>query len=183
MSKFKLNPKINVKKVSSEVKAYLYSKKMDLIDWGYTSIECYPEVGDQNTPELNKFAKMWEGFFDYSDTVTQDDGSGFPNDVVQRYEILLQKVEEAVNGDSDYWTKIRAEVLPFYLPPEESKGKLVQDLSSWKDRWNAIKLFYDPVGMEVVTTQILTNQATGERRRGNVVSRRMLKAGFVIRVI
>lgn len=176
------NPKVDIEKATSEVRTYIDSKKMDLIDWGYEKIESYPDPDDDNLPELKRFAAMWNDFFSYADTVTEDDGKGFPHEVVERYEAIVSQVEVAVNSDDDFWSRIRGEVLPLYLPPEGKKTDPVV-AKKWDDRWKKIKFFYDPVGMEVVTTQMWTNKATKERKRGDVIRKRKLPPGFVIRIL
>jgi hypothetical protein len=167
-------PEIDVVKAAGEVKAYLDRKKFDLVDWTYTAMECYPDPHDPDTPELAKFAAMWEEFFDYADGLQIDnDGKGFPNEIAKRYEDLQKTVEDAVNADGDYWSRIRDEVLPLYVQPKSEK------LASWRERWKSISLFYDPIGLEVTTTRVLN---TGLDRKRELVRKTNLPPGFVIKV-
>lgn len=180
------SPTVDVQAAAEEVKKFLDSKKMDLIDWGYVNIECYPDPNDDAYPVLKDFAKQWEGFFSYAETLTIDnDGTGFPEDLVNEFEAKLAEVKDAVNGDEAYWAEIRKQVLPMYRPPEgvEIKPKMQQMMDAWAQRWRSVDLFYDVMGLEVTTTQMWTNKITGERRRGDVISERTMPPGFVIKVI
>lgn len=168
---------VDLAKAAEEFKAQLDDKKMSLIDYGYVNIECWfskDELESGKFPEVAKLTKQWEALFDYADTVTEDDGTGFPNDDVVDYENDLQVIEDMVNADAEFWAKLRAEVIPLYEKSPHFKA--------WKKRWKFVKLFYDPVGMDVTTTQMYTNKITGERTRGEEISKRTIPAGFVISI-
>ena len=111
------NPKINIEAAANEVKLYLDKKKMDLVDWNYWNIECYPPPDDDDYPELKNFAIMWNDFFDHADHVTQDDGQGFPNDIANKYEAETARIADSVNDDADFWELIREEIRPLYKAP------------------------------------------------------------------
>lgn len=253
------NPEINFEAAAQEVKEYLDKKKLDLVDWNYWQIECYPDPGDDDYPELKKFAAMWSEVFDYADEVTYgDNGEGFPHEIVAKYEDATRRVQDLVNEDSRFWEEIREEVMPLYRPPSGPSNQSVWDLSwawaemrdkvfagtdlpdkvateptdmkdmqyllqrwdslgehasqvyvelrqedmdaddfrllcknwfdrmvleKWQERWKGVEIHYDPVGLDVVTTQMWTNKATGERTRGDVLSSRKLPPGFIIRVL
>lgn len=159
---------------AEEVKKFLDSKKFDLIDYGYVDIECYPPVDPKEYPHLCALRDEWEAMFDYADKVTQDDGSGFPEDRAKCLEEKCNKIGEIVNEDREYWDKLRAIVIPLY-----EKSPHFED---WKQRWQSIEFVYDPIGMDVTTTQMWTNKETGERIRGEVVRSTSYPAGFIVRV-
>lgn len=250
-------PKVDAQKAADEIKSFLNQKKMELVDWGYWNIECYPDPTSDDYPELKRFAAMWDDFFKYADTITEEDGAGFPNEVVLRYEDETRRIESAVNSDQEFWKDIQAEILPLYVHPDPPKAELElldkfievwptireeafkgvdvdasdmieemqfivkyydlvgryakhlfkqaasleKDLSAdefmllcrraadrimeekWTQRWQQIKLFYDPVGMVVKTTKILKNKNTGVQTRGEVVNERELPPGFVVKIL
>ena len=180
------SPTVDVQAAADEVKRFLDGKKMDLIDWGYVNIECYPDPEDDEYPVLKGFAKLWEDLFSYAETLTIDnDGTGFPEDLVNEFEAKLAEIKDAVNSDEAYWGGIRAAVLPMYRPPEgvEIKPKMKAMMDAWEQRWKAVDLFYDVMGLEIQTTKMWTNKQTGERRRGEIISQRTMPPGFVIKVI
>jgi hypothetical protein len=56
-------------------------------------------------------------------------------------------------------------------------------LDAWQTkRWRSISMFYDPVGMDVTTTQMWTNPKTGERFRGDVLRNTGYPQGFVVKI-
>lgn len=188
------HPSVDVVAAAEEVKALLDKNKFELVDWGYDEVECYPGPSDDAYPVLKSFAKMWEEFFEHADKQTRDDGSGFPDEIAKRYESMLAKVEARVNDDEDFWAKIREVIIPLYdVPqaaidnaPDQDARKRVEEkragLSKWKNRWKTVKLFYDPVGVDVQTTQLWRNKVTGDLKRGEVIRQRSLPPGFVVRV-
>ena len=118
------DPKIDIKAAAEEVKEYLDKRKMDLVDWNYWKIECYPDPQDDDYPELKRLAAMWEEVFDYADKVTYGDkGEGFPNEVIQKYEAVTRSIQDLVNGDDRYWEKIQKEIMPLYRPPSGSANQ------------------------------------------------------------
>lgn len=181
-------PNVNVAKAAEEFKKFLWEKKMDLIDYGYTNIDCWPPVDDEvNYPEIMSFRNQWEAVFDYADSVIDDDGNGFPESTAKEYEAVLLKVQEEINADPAFWVKLRAAVMPLY-----NKSKHYDE---WKKRWKKVKLFYDPIAQTVTTTGMLTNKKTGERmvnpdavdangnkRTDGVVRENVIPACFVIRI-
>lgn len=198
------NPQVNAEKAALEVKDFLDKKKMDLVDYTYWNIEAYPNPESDEYPELKNFAKLWKDLFDELDKLVDDDGNGFPNEIVKKYEAELAKVVDLVNSDKEYWERIRKEVLPLYEPPklpeemekkrsEEAQKETPQQKAkretkekvqkAWLNRWQKIEMFYDPVDFEVVTTQMMTNKKTGERTRGDVVRKTTYPQGFVVKII
>ncbi len=172
-----VKPEINLEAASIEVKNHLDDKKMNLIDYGYSRIELWFDQKDLDGgkfPEIAKFTAHWKALFDYSDRITDDVGGGFPNDEFVALETDLKKIEDMVNNDAAYWTKLREEVIPLY---DKSPN-----YEQWKKRWKSVELFYDPVGLDVTTTEIFTNKVTGEKTRGAEISRRNIPEGIVIRV-
>lgn len=189
------NPRIDVSAAAQEVKSILDTEKMDLIDWGYSDIECYPDPSDDAYPVLKAFAGQWAEFFDYADEHTQEDGTGFPEEIAKKYESVLAEVADNVNADQEFWSRIRAAVMPLYEIPgeaiERAEGEAKEKLAAkqvalaekWKNRWQAIKLFYDPVGINVVTTRILRDKESGKIKHRESVSKRSIPQGFVIKVL
>lgn len=181
-------PVVNATVLADEFKKFLWEKRMDLIDYGYTNIDCWPPVDDKdNYPETMSFGGQWEAMFNVADTMVDDDGNGFPEEVAQQYEAELKKAQLAMNSDAAFWTKLRADILPLY-----AKSKHYEE---WKKRWKMVKLFYDPISQTVTTTQMLTNKKTGERsvntaavdengnkRSDGIVRETVIPACFVIRV-
>lgn len=178
------DPQIDVAKAADEVKAYVDSRKMDLVDWGYTKIECYPDPNDETYPELKKFASLWNSLFDYADTITESDGTGFPKDIILNYEAKTLQIQDAVNGDTVFWQAVRDQILPLYSVPAGTVANegLVQTLEQWKERWKSIQIVYDPIGLEVEVTKILTDPKTGKKYR-EPIRKRPLPPGFIIRIL
>jgi len=180
-------PNANIEAAADEVKNFLDGKKFELVDWGYWSIECYPDPDDKAMPALQDFARQWEEFFEYAEPLTGEDGKGFPQELSEEYEHELRKIENAVNSDKEYWAKIQEEILPLYQPPIgvnlDEKPELKAVLGKWQERWKGVSLHYDAMELEVKTTQMWTNKSTGKRRRGDVLSERLMPAGFVVKVL
>ncbi len=172
-----VKPEINLDAAAAEIKKHLDDNKMNLIDYGYVNIDLWFDQDDLDGgeyPEIAKFTAHWKAMFDYADQVTADDGTGFPNDEFVLLEADLKIVEEKVNSDAEYWKKIRDEVIPLYEKSPNYK--------QWQKRWKCVDLFYDPVGLDVTTTEILNNKITGEKTRGKVLRSRTIPEGIVIRV-
>jgi hypothetical protein len=120
---------------------------------------------------------MWEEFFDFADSLPiDDDGNGFPHEIAKRYEDLQKEVEDTINSDDVYWSKIRAEVLPLYCPPEGAKGSSRRH-AGFHDRWKAIDLFYDPIGLDVTTTKI-----SPDRKNREIINQKTIPPGLEIRI-
>jgi hypothetical protein len=184
-------PIIDVTAAAKEIEKYLESKKFDLIDFGYVQIECYPPSDSDEYPEIRKFSKAWADFFDKSDealTAMPDDLLGKmkfsevltkfdPNlaEDLAVYDKLADEVAKTVNDDAAFWCKLRDAVIPLY---EKSPH-----YEQWKQRWKAISLAYDPMGMDVKTTQMWTNKKTGERIRGEVLRTTSYPPGFILKVL
>lgn len=165
---------LDFKIAAEEVKKYLDSKKFDLVDYGYVDIECYPPVDPKDYPHIYALREEFEAMFDHADAVTQDDGTGFPEERAAALEEKCKQIGELVNADEVFWEKLRAVIIPLY---EKSPH-----YAEWKTRWKSIDFVYDPIGMDVTTTQMWTNQDTGERIRGEVVRTTTYPAGFIVRV-
>jgi hypothetical protein len=183
---------LDVGKFASEIMSFLELKKTDLIDNGDPSaaIECWPDPDNEELPEMYRAAKQYEAMLDYAESVTvDDDGAGFPKELADQYDAELAKVASVVNADSSFWERIRAEVMPLYKTGKFEAGpgggpKFVpnEGPSPWDKRWKSVKVFYDAVGLQVKTTQYMTNKKTGERKKVGVVSDREIPPGFVIKV-
>lgn len=168
-------PEVNIEAAVAELKKYLDEKKFDLVDYSLVNIECYPPSDSDEYPELKSFAAQWTAAFDYAEKVTvNDNGEGFPEDVIEKFETKTHEIMDALNSDTAYWTELRSIILPLY---EKSKF-----FSDWKRRWQKAEVFYDPIGLEATTTEIFTNKKTGERIRGDVVRSTEYKPGFVIKI-
>jgi hypothetical protein len=169
------SPEVDVAAAAVECKKYLDSKKFDLIDYSLVNIECYPPSDSEEYPVLNKFASDWNAAFDYAESVTVDDqGTGFPEEIIEAFEAKTKEIAATVNSDADFWTTLRSIVLPLY-----DKSKFYDE---WKRRWQKVEIFFDPIGLEATTTEIFTNKETGERIRGDVVRSTQYNSGFVIRI-
>jgi hypothetical protein len=183
---------VDARKFADEVKSFLCTRKADLIDNRdpAAAIECWPDPDDGSCPEMSRVASLWEELFEYADGVTGDDGGGFPDDAAKQYEAEIQNVADMVNADESFWKEIRAEVLPLYRGGQFKKtgGGNVEfsqneGPSPWDRRWKSVKIFYDPIGMQVTTTKYIVNKKTGERKKEGVVSDRTIPPGFVIKVL
>jgi len=170
-----LMPNFDMKKMAAEIKKYIESKKFDLVDYSYVEIECYPPQDEKDFPETTKFSAQWQKFHDDCDAalndVSEEPGEISYKEVLAKYSPELLRgleeydkatnaVAEIVNSDHEFWNKIRDIVLPLYEKSPYYK--------EWKDkRWRTISLSYDPIPLEVKTTQMWTNPRTGERIRGD----------------
>jgi hypothetical protein len=176
-------PDVDIAKVAEEIKNHIDKKKMDHVDFDYEEIEMYPSpvsgsLGKDSPPEMPEFCKFcaqWEALFDYADKVTQSDGSGFPQEDIERFEKELKKVEKKINEDEEFWTKIRGEVMPIYMASKEYDKK-------WSKRWQRVILFYDPVGITVTTHKKMVNKLTGEVLSRELVHQREIPSGVVVRI-
>lgn len=183
-------PDINPEIVANEIKTYISDKKFDLVDYSYANIETYPPPDCDNYPEIRKFCSQWAKFFDEAEAATVDateePGEVTFSEVLDKYSPDLadglkafdkatQSIEWLVNRDEKFWTELRGIVLPLY---EKSPY-----YEQWKDaRWKTISLSYDPTPLEVKTTQMWTNQRTGERIRGEEIRSTEYPAGLVVKV-
>lgn len=168
-------PEVDVVAAANECQRFLDRRKFDLVDYSFINIECYPPPTDSTTPELNKFAKLWEAVFDHADKVTiGNNGEGFPHELVKTFDVKTKEIEATVNSNQEYWDELRGIIMPLY-----AKSGYFED---WKKRWTKIELFYDPIGMDVTTTEMFTNKKSGERIRGELTRATNLPPGFVIRV-
>lgn len=171
----KPKPDINVNKVATEIKLFIDKKKMDMIDYGYTKIQAFPNPEDPDYPELSKFAAQWNAFFDYADAQPE-----FPEELVAEFEAANTKVAEAVNGDAQFWEAIRQKVLPLY---EKSPA-----YEAWKRRWSSVGIWYYPEAFPIATTMkwmvadAKTKQIKRQHGESELVSSRVLPPGFVIEV-
>lgn len=161
-------------KAAEEVKKFLDEKKFDLVDYSYVNMEVYPPADSEEYPHISFLCKEWEEFFNKADRLTQDDGSGFPDEEAKELETKAKKVEKIVNGDDVFWASLRDVIIPLY---DRSPH-----FEAWKERWKSVSFLYDPVGMDVVTTQMWTNKETGERTRGDELRRTSYPPGFIIRI-
>lgn len=168
-------PKIDAEKAADEVKGFLRAKKFDLVDWGYHNIEAYPDPTDESMPELKRFAEMWSEFFDYADTVTEDDGTGFPEDIAERYEAEVGRVEKAVNDDDAFWAEIREEIIPLYKAPTDVKDSKVLDI--FEENWERLRqeVFFDEDGNEIVNSASLIDDMRIAIEEGDL-TKRLMKA-------
>jgi hypothetical protein len=196
MSKSKKNKaivgKLDARRAAAEIKRLLDEKAFDLIDYGMARIQCFPPPNDpKKFPEIFKLSAKWLKFYDDSEKAVVN----LPDEVLEKmtYAQAMEKLDpglaktleecdaataqiaDLVNKDETFWESLRAKVIPLY----EKHPKF----DEWKDRWKKITLGFDPDGFEVVTTQMYTNQKTGERIRGEVVKRTPYPAGFVVEVV
>jgi hypothetical protein len=168
---------LDIDAAAAEIKKHLDNEKMNLIDYSLANIECWfstEELESGDYPQIAKFTAHWKDMFDYADGITDADGAGFPNEEFVKLEAKLKEIEDKVNGDAEYWKKLREEVIPLYEKSPQYK--------QWQKRWKAVELFYDPIGMDVTTTEIFTHVDTGAKTRGKVVRQRTIPEGIVIRV-
>lgn len=182
-------PQIDVEKCGTEIKNFLHKKKFDMIDYSYVDIEAYPSPDDPDYPELAKFAAAQKDFYvEYEKCIVdlpeteevnslKDVMDRLPDNLGQelkQYDDLMAQVEAAVNNDKEFWGELRKVILPLY---ERSPH-----FEAWQQRWQKIELSYDPIGLDVVTTQMWTNPETGERIRGDVLRKTEYPAGFVVKI-
>lgn len=193
---------IDVKAAIEEAKAIIDSKKMELVDWSRWELEIYPNPGDEKYPELKMLAQAFKNTFNYGDTVTQEDGTGFPEDKIKNLEKIVADIQYGVNVDSTFWDKIREAVLPLYqqpeFSPEDKKKRLDAELSNPRlmrnreqteanlarfrnERWKEIKMFYDPVGMQV-EANLVRGKGTEEETKENL-TQTFYPEGFVIKIL
>jgi len=172
--------------MAKEVKAHLDAKRFDLIDPDKATVECWPNPEDKSLPECGRFAAQWRAMFTYADKITGDGGEGFPDELAKEFEAELKKVEALVNDDQAFWEDIRGKVMPLYCKTKFKRGKdgklevvKEEDNGPWKDRWKKMVIFYDPVGMDVTTTEIDPKT----RRKGRIISSRTIPEGFVFKVL
>jgi len=168
-------PQVDAETIAEELKEYIDKKKLDHVDYEYFKIEMYPDPKNEDTPEFGKFCSQWEALFDYADKITQDDGTGFPNDQVSKFEEKMKEVQNIINQDDEFWKKLQEEVLPIYVHSKDYEKE-------WKNRWRAVDLFYDPVGLTVTTHKKMLNKLTGEVSERRLVRQREIPAGIVIRI-
>jgi hypothetical protein len=163
-------PVVDINKAVDEIKNYMNTEKMNMIDWDKVLIEVHLDPNEATCPEISKFAGQWEEVFSHADKVTLEDGTGFPHEIVKAYDAVVEEIQDLVNADTEFWKEIRAVVLPLY--PEKTKDCV----------WDHIVLFYDAVGMDVSTKMVLRDPKTNEVKRTEVVSQQYLPPGFVIRI-
>ena len=183
-------PKVDVEKFAKEVKKFLNVEKMNLVDPGRTAIEAWPKPTDRKYPEMKSFALQWKELFDYADRVTGAKGEGFPHEAAAEFEAKLEAAQDLVNQDAEFWQKLRAEVLPLYGTTKFVKGadggveaKNVEADKGWAQRWKKVKVFYDPIDMDVTTKKFMKNKITGEKTFVEVISDRTIPQGFVVKVL
>lgn len=189
-------PAVDVLEIAKELKAHIDKNKLDHVDFELAKIEMYPDPLSERRlrfPRMSrfwrwflgrppgliefcKFCAQWEAMFDYADKVTQDDGVGFPKEDAKLFEDKLAEVEKEVNNDKEFWKRIRDEVMPIYAHSKDYQAM-------WKDRWGAVRLFYDPVGITVTTHKKMVNRITGEVVRRELVRQRDIPAGVVVRIL
>jgi hypothetical protein len=182
---------IDVKKAADEIKKYMEMKKYDLVDYSNDEVQLYPPPTSDDFPEIKKFSALWLAFFDDSDKAML----GMPDEEVgkggfaealgaaspelevrlKEYDGITKAIEEAVNSDAEFWSKLREEIIPLY---EKSL-----DYEGWQQRWKKIELGYDPCGLQATTTQMWTNPETGERTRGEVLHTTDYPAGFIVKIL
>lgn len=174
-------PEVDVKAVAEDLKRFISDNKMDWIDSKNTRIEAYPNENDERYPVMGDFSKKWGELFDYADTVTQDDGAGFPHDLVEAYEDILSKVVKEVNSDTEFWDEIRNEVLPLYEPMPGAE--MTPSHVAWKKRWKSVsKFFYDPIPIDVSSSKIMRRQSDGAEVSRELIRSRTIPAGFVVNI-
>ena len=196
-----IKPSVDIQKMADEIKHFLDSKKFDLVDYSYPTMECYPPPNSEQYPETTKFAALWAAFFEEADKAFahldlpeedhETDSEEIPGKVtledmlkkysptlaedIGQFDELTDKVAEAVNQDVAFWTQLREIILPLY---EKS-----QYYEQWTQRWKAIDLSYDPTPLEVKTTRMWTDPKTNERIRGEILRSTVYPAGFVVKVL
>lgn len=182
-------PEASASAMAKEVKDYINENYKNYIDYSYSTIEMWPAAADDSLAEMHKFAAQWEAFFAFADRVTGAKGKGFPHKEVKMYEEITSQVATLVNEDKEFWTELRAKVIPLYSPPgaadqisEEAKKRQ----KYWNSRWQSIKFWYDPLAMEVKTSKLQrvvdADGNPGEIRSREVISQRVIPPGFVIHV-
>ena len=169
-------PRASSSRMAKELMSFIDEKKMDHIDYDYSKIEMYPDPKSKKTPTFRRFCRQWELLFDYADKITQDDGTGFPEDLVSSFQNKMKEVEKIINEDKGFWNKLREEVLPIYVHSKDYENV-------WKKRWKAVDLFYDPVGITVKTHKKVVDKNTGEIKERTLISQREIPAGIVIRIL
>lgn len=187
-------PRIDAERIAEELKAFVNERKLDHVDYEYFEIEMYPDPKTESLRfagfkrlwrrlfkkpmgllEFSKFCAQWEAVFDYADKITQDDGTGFPAEDIKLFEDKLAEIQALMNRDEVFWERIKEEVLPIYVHSKDYE-------KVWKNRWRAVKLFYDPVGITVTTHRKLVNKLTGEVTERKLVSQRTIPAGIVVKI-
>ena len=188
MAKKKLN--IDTEAAAQEIKNCINEKKFDMVDYSLVELECYPPPDDKNYPEISKLSEAWGKFFDAADLALaelpdEEVGTTSFEEVLKKhepklaadlaqYDEITAKIAAAVNADEEFWAELRKVVIPLY---ERSPH-----YADWQKRWQKIDLVYDPVGLDVVTTQMWTNKETGERIRGEKLRTTSYPAGFIVKM-
>lgn len=187
-------PDVDAERIAEELKAFVNERKLDHVDYEYFEIEMYPDPRSEKLSfaglrrifrrlfrrrmgllEFAKFCSQWEALFDYADKITQDDGTGFPAEDVKLFEDKLAEIQVVMNRDEAFWKMIQEEVLPIYVHSKDYE-------KVWKNRWRAVKLFYDPVGITVTTHKKMVNRLTGEVTERKLISKRDIPAGIVVKI-
>lgn len=180
-------PRVDVEKAAAEIMGFIDREKMNHVDYAYTKIEMWPSPEDPLLSECGQFVKQWDELFEYADTVTDDDGNGFPNETVLKFEEELKKVETRVNEDTPFWSKLRSVIMPLYDRAKDRKfntgGRWDSSEVDWEERWRSIKLWYDPIAMQVQSTKLMRNVVTSEIVSRQTVSSRIIPTGFVIDIL
>lgn len=184
-----ITPDFNLEAAAEELKSFIELKKFDMVDYSLINMECYPPNDKKICPELTTFANQWQIFLDNADEalndIDEEPGQVSFKDVLAKYkpelleglELFDAKTEalcNLVNSDKKYWENLRATIVPLY---EKSPY-----YEQWKERWQSISIAYDPTPLEVKTTQMWTNQSTGERVRGEVVRTTEYPEGFIVKI-
>jgi len=175
--KYLNGPEVNCEAIASEIKQCIHDNKINMIDYSRTALEVWPNAMDDKYPEMKKYAAQWESFCEFveQNAKTEDD---VPEDTLNAFRAVDGHIQAMVNEDKEYWDALRADVLRYYDKSEDPKY--------WDERWASIDFWYDPIGLEVQTnkvTRVVNADATfGEEKGRELVSKREIPPGFVIRI-
>lgn len=177
-------PSVDEDKLAEEIKSYLDKNKNDGVDYKQRVFELWPSPDDDSLPEIKRFSSQFSKVFEYADKITGDNGENFPEDLVSQYDDCLVRVESIINSDDAFWSRIREAVLPLYDRLRDNPGATDHEKAlheEWtQKRWRGVRIFYDPIGMEVKTTKKMRGKDSQKVYCEEVISRRIIPAGLVI---
>lgn len=188
-------PDCNVKELAFEFKKFIDSKKIDLINPGSPDVQCYPPPDDEEDyPETKRFTFQMKAFFDFVDEALANSSSdealakiGEEGEWSKPFDNVLAQVAELVNQDQEFWKRIRGEVIPLYKPGKVSntkeQGLLIlpsDEKSEWDDRWQKIKVWFDPEPLPVTVVKKMVNSDTKEVVTSELYEDKEYPCGLVI---
>lgn len=179
-----LGPSVDEAALAVEIKACIDSEKINGVDYKSRVFQIFPDPQDAAMPEVSSISRQFAEVFNYADSVTGENGEDFPNDLIKEYEACLERVAGLVNSDTAFWAKVRAEVLPLYDRLRDNPHSTEKELALYEEwtqrRWRGIKLFYDPVGMEVKTTKLQRGVETNKIYSRELFRHSIIPEGLVI---